>query len=218
MSKLVWDLTGERLYETGSDRCVLYKQSADGTYPKGVAWNGFTGFTESPSGAEPTKLYANNGIYLTLTSVEEFGGTLTAYMFPDEFGECDGSAEPLPGVSVGQQKRSPFGLCYRTLIGNDTEGEKHGYKLHIIYGAKVSPSERAYQTVNDSPEATEMSWEINTTPVSVEGYDPTSLITVDSTKVDPAKLKELEDILYGTAEEEAHLPLPSEVFTILKKE
>lgn len=216
MAKLVWDQTGERLYETGSDRCVLYKQSADGSYPKGVAWNGFTGLTESPSGAEPTKLYANNGVYLTLTSVEEFGATLTAYMYPDEFGECDGSAEPVAGVSVGQQKRSPFGLCYRTLIGNDTEGEKHGYKLHMIYGAKVSPSEKAYQTVNDSPEATEMSWEINTTPVAVEGYDPTALITVDSTKVDSAKLKALEDILYGSATEEARLPLPDEIFTILK--
>lgn len=216
MAKLVWDQTGKRLYETGSDRCVLYKQSADGSYPKGVAWNGFTGLTESPSGAEPTKLYANNGVYVTLTSAEEFGATLTSYMFPDEFGECDGSAEPIPGVSVGQQKRSPFGLCYRTLIGNDTEGESHGYKLHMIYGAKVSPSEKAYQTVNDSPEATEMSWEINTTPVQVEGYEPTALITVDSTKVDSTKLKALEDILYGSTTEEARLPLPDEIFTILK--
>lgn len=214
--KLVWDQTGERLYETGSDRCVLYKQSADGSYSKGVAWNGFTGLTESPSGAEPTKLHANNGVYVTLTSAEELGATLTAYMFPDEFGECDGSAEPVPGVSVGQQKRSPFGLSYRTLIGNDTEGESHGYKLHMLYGCKASPSEKAYQTVNDSPEATEMSWEINTTPVQVEGYDPTALLTVDSTKVDSTKLKALEDILYGSATEEARLPLPDEIFTILK--
>ena len=219
MSKLVWDQTGERYYETGVKMGVLYPQSTSGTYPKGVAWNGLTAVTESPSGAEATPLYADDVKYLNLYSAEEFGATIEAYTYPDEFAECDGSAEIATGVTIGQQNRKAFGLCYRTTIGNDTDGNDHGYKLHIIYGAMASPSEKAYATINDSPEAITFSWEITTTPVSVSGFKPTASVTIDSTKVDGTKLKQLEAILYGdngsSSAGEARLPLPDEIVTLI---
>ena len=214
MSKLVWDQTGERLYETGVDRGVVYPQ-VSGAYPKGAAWNGLISVTKSPSGAEPTALYANNRKYLSMMSVEELGGSIEAYMYPDEFAACNGEAELVPGVHVGQQKRVPFGLCYRNLIGSDTEGNAHGYKLNLIYGAQASPSEETDTTVNDNPEAKTMSWDFNTTPVEVTGFEPTSCIEIDSTKVDADKLAALEAILYGSDDEEARLPLPNEVATLL---
>lgn len=214
MSKLTWDQTGERLYETGVKMGVLYPQTA-GTYPKGVAWNGLTAVTESPSGAEATALYADDIKYLNLMSTEEFGGTIEAYMYPDEFAECDGSASIADGVFIGQQVRKTFGLCYRTVLGNDTETNDYGYKLHLIYGALASPSEKAYATINDSPEAITFSWEFSTTPVSVNGFKPTASITIDSTKVAEGKLADLEAILYGDADNEARLPLPDEVATIM---
>lgn len=215
MSKLVWDATGERKYETGVSKGVLYPQSAQGAYPKGVAWNGLTGVTQSPSGAEATALYADNIKYLNLLSTEEFGATITAYTYPDEFAACNGEATLAKGVTVGQQTRSLFGMAYNTIIGNDTEANKHGYKIHIIYGAQAAPSEKAYETVNDSPAAVELSWEISTTPVNVEGFEPTASIEIDSTTADPAKLKALEDILYGSGETEARLPLPDEIATLM---
>lgn len=214
MARLEWDKTSEKLYETGTRNCVLYKQSAEGTYPKGVAWNGITAITESPSGAEETALWADDIKYLSLRSAEEFGATVEAYTYPDEWAECDGSAELATGVVIGQQPRTSFGLCYRTVLGNDTQLDNHGYKLHMIYGGTASPSERAYQTVNDSPEAITFSWEITTVPVPVTGAKPTACVTIDSTKVDAAKLKALEDILYGTASEDARLPLPDEIKTL----
>lgn len=214
MARLVWDKTSEKLYETGTRNCVLYKQSAEGTYPKGVAWNGITAITESPSGAEETALWADDIKYLSLRSAEEFGATVEAYTYPDEWAECDGSAELVTGVVIGQQPRTSFGLSYRTVLGNDTQLDNHGYKLHLIYGGTASPSERAYQTVNDSPEAITFSWEITTVPVPVTGAKPTACVTIDSTKVDAAKLKALEDILYGTAEVDARLPLPDEIKTL----
>lgn len=194
--KLAWDKTGERLYETGVDRGVVYPQ-VGATYPKGAAWNGLTNVTKTPSGAEATPLYANNHKYLNLMSVEELGGSITAYTYPDEFGECNGSKEIAPGVRVGQQKRKTFGLSYRTLIGNDVDGTAYGYKLNLIYGALAAPSEETNATVNDSPEAKEMSWEFSTTPVEIADMDPTSSLEIDSTKVDAGKLKQLENILYG---------------------
>lgn len=215
MSKLEWDKVGERFYETGVRKGVVYPQES-GAYPKGYAWNGLTAVTESPSGAEPTPMYANNTKYLNLLSAEEFAATVEAYTYPDEFAECDGSANLAPGVSIGQQKRKTFGLSYQTLLGNDVDGNDHGYKLHIIYGALAAPSEKAYNTVNDSPEAVTLSWELSTTPVSVADMLPTASLTIDSTKVDVAKLKKLEDILYGTDEAEARLPLPDEIATIVK--
>lgn len=219
MSKLVWDQTGERYYETGVKMGVLYPQSASGTYPKGVAWNGLTAVTESPSGAEATPLYADDVKYLNLYSAEEFGATIEAYTYPDEFAECDGSAEIATGVTIGQQNRKAFGLCYRTTIGNDTDGNDHGYKIHIIYGAMASPSEKAYATINDSPEAITFSWEVTTTPVSVSGFKPTASVTIDSTKVDGTKLKQLEAILYGdngsSSAGDARLPLPDEIVTLI---
>ena len=222
MSKLVWDQTGERYYETGVKMGVLYPQSNSGTYPKGVVWNGLTAVTESPSGAEATPLYADDVKYLNLYSAEEFGATIEAYTYPDEFAECDGSAELATGVTIGQQNRKAFGLCYRTTIGNDTDGNDHGYKLHIIYGAMASPSEKAYATINDSPEAITFSWEVTTTPVSVSGFKPTASVTIDSTKVNEAKLKQLEAILYGdngsSSTAEARLPLPDEIVTIIGTE
>lgn len=217
MSKLVWDQTAERLYETGVDRGVVYPMAA-GAYPAGAAWNGLISVTLSPSGAEPTALYANNHKYLALMSVEELGGTIEAYTFPDEFAACNGAAEVVPGVKITQQKRVAFGLAFRNLIGNDTEGDAHGYKIHLVYGALASPSEDANTSTNDSPEAKTMSWEFTTTPVEVTGYQPTSHIEIDSTTIDEAKLKAIEDILYGTEAEEARLPLPEEVFQILKGE
>ena len=213
MSKLVWDQTGERLYETGVNKGVLYVQEA-GAYPNGVAWNGLTAVTESPSGAEATPLYADNIKYLNLISAEEFGGTIEAYMYPDEFKACNGEASLTEGVVFGQQPRKTFGLCYRTTLGNDTQSNDYGYKLHLVYGALAAPSERAYATINDSPEAITFSWEFTTTPVDVAGHKPTACVTIDSTKVDKAKLAELENILYGSESEAARLPLPEEIATL----
>ena len=215
MSKLVWDKTGERLYETGVKQGVLYPQAAGGTYPKGVAWNGLTNITESPSGAEATALYADDIKYLNLVSAEEFGGTIEAYTYPDEFAECDGSAALTEGVFIGQQDRKTFGLCYRTTLGNDIDSNGHGYKLHLIYGALAAPSEKAYATINDSPEAITFSWEVKTTPVNVTGHKPTASLTLDSTKVSETKMAALEKVLYGDGDTEARLPLPDEVVQIL---
>lgn len=224
MSKIVWDKTGERLYETGVKNGVLYLQT-NGVYNNGVAWNGLTAVTESPSGAEATALYADDMKYLNLYSAEEFGATIEAYTYPDEFAECDGSKEIVDGVMIGQQTRKSFGLCYRTVIGNDTDGEAHGYKLHIIYGAMASPSEKAYATINDSPEAITFSWEVTTTPVNVTGAKPTASVVIDSTKADPAKLAALETILYGKDPTtdggsdgvDPRLPLPDELKTLMTK-
>ena len=218
MSKLVWDQTGERKYETGVKKGVLYPLSELGAYNKGVAWNGLTAVTESPSGAESNPLYADDIKYLDRRSVEEFGGTIEAYMYPDEFAECDGSASLADGVSIGQQKRKTFGLCYRTVLGNDILGDDYGYKLHIVYGAVVAPSERAYSTINDSPEPITMSWEFSTTPVAVDGFKPTAHLEIDSTKANPEKLAALEAILYGADDTEARLPLPNEIATLMKTE
>ena len=215
MSKLVWDQTGDRLYETGVKQGVLYPIDTGGTYPKGYAWNGLTAVTESPSGAEATALYADDIKYLNLLSTEEFGATIEAYTYPDEFAECDGSASIAEGVSIGQQKRKQFGLAYKTTLGNDVDGNDYAYKLHIIYGALAAPSEKAYATINDSPEAITFSWEVTTTPVSVNGFKPTASIVIDSTKANKEKLKALEDILFGTEEAEARLPLPDEIATLM---
>ena len=217
MSKLVWDETGKRFYETGVKQGVLYPQATGGTYPKGVAWNGLTSVSENPEGAEPEPLYADDIKYLNLMSVEEFKATIEAYTYPDEFAECDGSASIAEGVTVGQQKRKPFGLCYRTTLGNDVDGNSHGYKLHLVYGALAAPSEKNFETINDSPEAATFSWELSTTPVAIskDGFQPTASITIDSTKADPTKLKALEDILYGSTESESRLPLPDEVATLM---
>lgn len=217
MSKLVWDQTGERLFETGVKQGVLYPQEG-GAYPKGYAWNGLTAVTESPSGAEATPLYADDIKYLNLLSNEEFGATIEAYTYPDEFASCDGSAEIAPGVVIGQQKRKAFGLSYKTTLGNDVDSYDHGYKLHLVYGALATPTEKAYATINDSPEAITFSWEITTTPVAVKGFKPTAIVTVDSTKVSAEKLASLEEILYGTDDQEARLPLPDEVAELLKTE
>ena len=216
MSKIVWDETGTRVYETGVKQGVLYPQDDKGAYPKGVAWNGLTAVTESPSGAEATALYADDVKYVNLRSAEEFGATVEAYTYPDEFAVCDGSAELATGVSIGQQKRTAFGLCYRTTLGNDVKENDFGYKLHLIYGATAAPSEKAYATINDSPEAITFSWELTTTPVAVTGFKPTASLTIDSTKVDAEKLAALEAILYGTDEAEAYLPLPDEVAELFK--
>lgn len=215
MSKLEWDKTGERYYETGTKQGVLYVQDDKGTYPKGVAWNGLTAVSESPSGAEATPLYADDIKYLNLMSAEDFGATVEAYTYPDEFAECDGSAEIATGISIGQQKRKTFGLSYRTVLGNDTEGNDYGYKIHIIYGAMAAPSERAYATVNDSPEAITFSWELTTTPVNVTGFKPTAHLEINSTKVDAEKLAQLEAILYGSEDTEPRLPLPDEIVTLV---
>ena len=217
MSKLVWDQTGEREYETGVKNGVLYVQGESGTYPKGVAWNGIISVTESPSGAEEQALYADDIKYAAPRSREEFGATIEAYTYPEAFEKCDGSAELAPGVAIGQQTRTPFGLAYKTTIGNDTENNNYGYKLHLIYGATAAPSEKAYQTINDSPEAITFSWELTTTPVSVNGYEPTAILTIDSTKTDPTKLATLEGILFGSEETEARLPLPDEIATIMAR-
>ena len=216
MSKLVWDATGERKYETGVRNGVLYVMGEGGTYPKGVAWSGLTAVTESPSGAEATALYADDTKYLNLISAEEFGATIEAYTYPDEFAECDGSATLAAGVTIGQQPRKTFGMSYRTVYGNDVNNESYGYKLHLIYGAVAAPSEKAYATINDSPEAITFSWEVKTTPVNVTGHKPTASLTIDSTKVDKAKLTKIEEILYGKDEIEARLPLPDEIIQILQ--
>lgn len=218
MAKLVWDKTGERLYETGVKNGVLYLKGEDGKYTKGVAWNGLTAVTESPSGAEPTPLYADDIKYLNLLSNEEFGATIEAYTYPDEFAECDGSKALATGVYIGQQTRKTFGMAYKTVLGNDADGNDHGYKLHIIYGALAAPSEKAYATINDSPEAVTFSWEISTTPVEVTGAKPTASIVIDSTKANATKLAALEAKLFGTdgasggsGGADPELPLPDEI-------
>lgn len=218
---LEWDKTGEHVYETGVDRGVLYVMDANGAYPQGVAWNGLTSISESPSGAEANAIYADNIKYLNLFSAEEFGATIEAYTYPDEFALCDGSAALLTGVMIGQQPRKTFGLCYRTVVGNDVAGESYGYKIHIIYGAMASPSEKAYQTINDSPEAITFSWELNTTPVNVAGHKPTATLVIDSTKTTTGKMTAIEQVLYGTPASgsteavAARLPLPDEIATIM---
>lgn len=215
MAALTWDETGKRFYETGVRKGVLYVQDNSGTYPTGVAWNGLTAITESPSGADSNPLYADDIKYLDLRSAEEFGATVEAYTYPDEFAECDGTAELADGVTIGQQARKSFGLCYRTVLGNDINNDAYGYKLHLIYGATAAPSEKGYQTVNDSPEAITFSWELTTTPVNVTGMKPTALITIDSTKANATKLAALEAILYGGENTTARLPLPDEVKTLM---
>lgn len=214
MSKLTWDQVGERLYETGVDHGVLYLPDSSGSYDEGYAWNGLVTVTESPSGAESNPQYADNIKYLNLLSAEEFGATVEAFTYPDEFAQCDGTATPEPGLAIGQQSRKIFGLSYRTKVGNDSDGQDFGYKLHLIYGAQAAPSEKAYATVNDSPEALTFSWDLTTTPVEVPGFKPSASLTVDSTKVDAAALSDLEDMLYGTAGEDPSLPLPGDVIEL----
>ena len=215
MAKIIWDQTGERLYETGVKNGVLYVMDSEGKYPAGVPWNGLTAVTESPSGAEATPLYADDIKYLNLMSAEEFGATIEAYTYPDEFAQCDGSATLVEGVTIGQQARKTFGLCYKTTLGNDVDGNAYGYKLHIIYGALAAPSEKAYATINDSPEAITFSWEVSTTPVNVTGMKPTATVVIDSTKAQQAQMKAIEDALYGTEDKEAYLPLPDEIKTLM---
>lgn len=211
MTKLAWDQAGDRLYEYGVDRGVLYLPNGVGIYDTGFAWNGLTTVTESPSGAESNKQYADNTVYLNLISVEQFGATIEAFTYPDEFAQCDGSVALTPGVSINQQSRKTFGLCYRTRLGNDLEGTDHGYKLHMIYGATAAPSEKAFATINDSPEAITFSWEVTTIPVDVAGFKPTASLVVDSTQVDPTALSQLEDLLYGTVGTDPSLPFPLDV-------
>lgn len=215
MAKLVWDQSGERLFETGISNGVLYVRNSEGEYPLGVPWNGLTAVTESPSGAEATPLYADNIKYLSLMSNEEFGATIEAYTYPDEFAECDGSAELGAGVMIGQQTRKYFGLAYKTVIGNDTDGNAYGYKLHLIYGAQAAPSEKAYATINDSPEAITFSWELTTSPIEVTGFKPTASLVIDSTKIDAASLASIEALLFGTEAAEASLPTPDEILALL---
>lgn len=215
MSKLVWDQAGQKLYETGVDQMVLYPQAANGSYEQGVAWNGVTAVNQSASGGDTNDLYADNIKYLSLRAAENYGATIEAYTYPEEFAECDGSKEIAPGVYTGQQARKAFGYCYRTLIGNDTEGDAHGYKLHIVYNATVSPSEKSYGTVNDSPDAINFSWEVSTTPVAVTGYKPTAHIEIDSTKADSTKLNTLKDKLYGTENSEPQLLLPDAIIAMM---
>lgn len=216
MAVLKWDQTGEKLYETGVQKGVLYPMDG-AVYGKGVAWNGLTAVNETPSGAESTKLYADDIKYLDIRSAEEFGATIEAYSSPEEFDACDGTAELAAGVNIGQQNRKGFGFCYRSTIGNDTEYNNYGYKLHIIYGLTASPSERSYSTVNDSPEAATLSWEVSSTPVNVAGFKPTSIVTINSKKIDPAALKEIEDALYGTESVEPKILLPDEIKAICDK-
>lgn len=216
--KIVWDAVGERFFETGVDRGVLYVSNGKGGYANGVAWNGLSAVNESPSGGEPSPIYADNIKYLNLMSAEEFGASIEAYTYPEEFEACQGCAEVAPGVYVSQQTHTPFGFTYRTLVGNDTDGQNHGYKIHIVYNALAAPSERGYATVNDSPEAITLSWDISTTPVDIPGFKPAAKITIDSSKVSAENLKKLEDMLYGTESEEAKLPTPSELMELLKGE
>lgn len=220
--KIKWDAPGEKMFEAGVDHVVLYPVNADNEYKPGHGWNGITQVAETPEGGEPQDQYADNIKYLSLMSAEDLNGTIEAFMYPDAWKECDGVKEVIKGVTISQQNRKAFGLCYRTKLGNDLDGQDHGYKLHLLYGAKTSPSDRSYETINESPEPINFSWEYNTTPVSVTGHNPTSLIVIDSTKVDPDALKDLEDILYGTdgsGEDtpgtDPRLPLPDEVFAIL---
>jgi hypothetical protein len=214
MAPLTWDQVGERVYETGVDHGVLYLPNETGVYDLGVAWNGLTTVTESPTGAEPNAQYADNIKYLNLISAEEFGATIEAFTYPEEFGQCDGSAVPAPGVIIGQQGRKMFGMSYRTRVGNDVEGTEFGYKLHLLYGCQAAPSEKAYATINDSPEAIAFSWEVTTSPAPVTGHKPTALIVVDSTQVDAADLTALENLLYGQAATEAALPTPDAVIAL----
>ena len=219
MTRLKWDSDGEKLYETGVSNGVLYTNKdsiGSGVYSKGTPWNGLSKVSESPSGAEPTALYANNEKYLELISSEEYGFTIEAYTYPDEFAECDGSKEIAPGVLAGQQNRKQFGFSYKTIIGNDTKNEEYGYKIHLIYGCKAKPSSKDHETINSDPNATTMSWEVSTTPVEIPGFKKSSCLVIDSTKVDEAKLKALEDILYGNESTEARLPLPEEIITLIK--
>lgn len=217
MAKLVWDQSGDRLFETGVSNGVLYVRNSEGEYPLGVPWNGLTAVTESPSGAEATPLYADNIKYLSLMSNEEFGATIEAYTYPDEFAECDGSAELGTGVMIGQQTRKYFGLAYKTVIGNDTEGNAHGYKIHLIYGAQAAPSEKAYATINDSPEAITFSWELTTSPIEVTGFKPTASLVIDSTKIDAVTLAAIELELFGgeAVGDVAHLLTPAEILAML---
>lgn len=214
--KLSWDNIGERFFETGVDKGVLYMPNSTGVYTDGVAWNGLVNVTESPSGAETNKLYADNTVYLNMTSAEEFGASIEAYTYPAEFDQYDGLASPTPGLRIGQQARKPFGLSYRTRVGNDLDGDAHGYKIHLVYGCTAAPSERAYATVNDSPEPVTFSWELTTVPVSVSGLRPTALVTITSTEVSPTELAAFEDIIYGTAGTDPRLPLPDEVVSIFE--
>ena len=216
MAVIKWDSTGERFFEMGVKKGVLYPIDNEGNYTKGVAWNGLTSVAETPDGAEATDLYADDIKYASFRSAEKFGGTVEAYMFPDEWYECDGSAELAPGVYLGQQTRKKFGMSYVTQIGNDVQGDGFGYKLHLVYGATASPSERTYESINDSPDAITFSWDFETTPVDVAGHKPTSLITINSLTADPTKLKTLEAILYGAESQEPRLPMPDEVYTLMK--
>lgn len=223
MSRLKWDQTGQKYYETGVEHGVLYVQSSDdGTYPEGVAWNGLINVSEKPSGGEPSPIYADNIKYLNLMSTEEFGASIEAYTYPEEFEDCDGSKEIAPGVYAGQQTRKIFGMAYKTNIGNDVDGDSHGYKIHLIYGCLAAPSEKGYATINDNPEAITFSWEVSTTPVAVKGAKPTASIVINSTKTTPEKMKIIEDILYGTDGGDgtdakvARLPLPDEIVELLK--
>lgn len=215
MSKIVWDEIGERFFETGVKMGVLYPQDSTGKYPKGVAWNGLTAVNESPSGADATDLYADDDVYATLRAKEKFGATIEAYTYPDEFAACDGSAELAPGITIGQQARKAFGLCYRTAVGNDVDGDEHGYKIHLVYGATAAPSSKDYATVNESPEAITFSWEISATPVKVTGHKPTATLTIDSRSVSPESLTKIEQLLYGTEQKEAQLPTPDEILALI---
>lgn len=214
--RLIWDPEGQHLYETGVDRGVFYPMNEQGVYTGGVVWNGLSAVNEKPSGAEASPIYADNIKYLNLMSAEDFGASIEAYTYPDEFAECDGSAAIADGVYIGQQPRKKFGLSYRTVLGNDVKNNEYGYKLHLIYGCMAQPSEKGYSTINDSPEAITFSWELTTTPVSVTGFKPTAIITIDSTKITKAKLEALETILYGGENADARLPLPDEVMTLMK--
>ena len=213
--KIVWDAEGERLFETGVDRGVLYPIDETGVYGTGVPWNGLTSVSESPEGGEPNPIYADNQKYLNLISVEEAKGTIEAFTYPEEFAECDGSKELAPGVFAGQQSRTPFGLSYRTLVGNDIKGNDYGYKIHLVYGATAQPSEKSYETVNDSPEPAAFSWEYSTSPVTVPGMKPTATLTIDSTKVKPSALLKLEEALYGSDTKDPAFPLPTEVIALV---
>ena len=216
MARLIWDEVGQRFFETGVKNGVLYVQDNDGSYKNGVVWNGLTAVTESPSGAEETPLYADDVKYLTLRSAEEFGATVEAYTYPEEFEQCDGSASIADGVTIGQQARRAFGLCYRTSVGNDIQGQNYSYKLHLIYGCTVAPSEKSYSTINDNPEAITFSWELSTVPVPVDGFSPTASLVIDASKVDEGKMQLLEDALFGDESNEAKLLLPNEIMEMLK--
>jgi hypothetical protein len=218
MARLIWDEVGQRFFETGVKNGVLYVQDNDGSYKNGVVWNGLTAVTESPSGAEETPLYADDVKYLTLRSAEEFGATVEAYTYPEEFEQCDGSASIADGVTIGQQARRAFGLCYRTSVGNDIQGQNFSYKLHLIYGCTVAPSEKSYSTINDNPEAITFSWELSTVPVPVDGFSPTASLVIDASKVDEGKMQQLENALFGDAENEATLLLPNQIMELMKAE